>query len=153
MKRIISLASLLLLFAAVQAQLPDAIAKAKSDVTTAAGSNAGKLLTQLAGAIKPASLLTSFAGQKSGWLAKAGKVTDAVGMAQSLASLAGGIKPNMFKTGFNATSLIQTAGTVKTLTDAAGMAKNLEGGLKPEALTSAWTTQKPAWESALSLLK
>ncbi len=153
MKRIISLTSLLLLFVAVQAQLPDALTKAKSDVTTAAGSNAGKLLTQFGSAIKTTSLLSSFAGQKSGWLAKAGKVADAASMASSVATLAGGIKPDMFKSGFNVNSIISAAGTVKTMSSAGGLLKSLSGGLKPEALTSSFTAQKPAWESALSLLK
>ena len=151
MKKLLSLFLALLIIATVHAQIPDALTKAKTDATASAGP--GKLLTQFAGALKTTSLLSSFAGEKTGWLAKAGKVSDAVGMAQSVASLAGGIKPDMFKTGFNVTSLIQTAGTVKTLAGAGGLLKNLSGGLKPEALLSGWTTQKPAWESALSLLK
>jgi hypothetical protein len=112
----------------------------------------GKLLTQFGGALKTTSLLSSFAGQKSGWMARAGKVTNVVGMAQSVASLAGGIKPTMFKSGFNVSNLIQTAGTVKTLAST-GLLKNPEGGLKPEALASSFAAQKPGWESALSLLK
>src|ERR1700712_5049169 len=148
MKKIISLSLALSLFVVMHAQIPDALNKAKSDATASAGSKAGKLLTQFAGAIKTTSLLSSFAGQKSGWLAKAGKVTDAVGMAQSVAFLGGGIKPTMFKSGFNVASLIQTAGTVKTLASAGGLLNSLQGGLKQEALASSWTAQKPGWESA-----
>lgn len=113
----------------------------------------GKLLTQFANALKPASMLNSFAGEKSGWLAKAGKIANAVEMASSISSLAGFIKPDMFKSGFNVNSLLQTANTVKTMTDAAGLLKNLEGGLKPEAFLSGWTKQKAGWTSALNLLK
>ena len=151
MKKLLSLSLSLLVMLAANAQIPDAVTKAAS--TTTAAANAGKLLTQFAGALKTTSLLSSFAGQKSGWLAKAGKVSDAVGMAQSVASLAGGIKPEMFKSGFNVSSLISTAATVKTLAGAGGLLKNLSGGLKPEALVSGWATQKPAWETALGLLK
>ncbi|MEO5685438.1 MAG: hypothetical protein ABIQ88_22515 [Chitinophagaceae bacterium] len=151
MKKIISLSLVLSLFVVSHAQLPEAVTKAKTDVTAAAGP--GKLLTQFASAIKTTSLLSSFAGQKTGWLAKAGKVADAASMAQSVASLAGGIKPGMFKTGFDVNSLIKTAGTVSTLASAGGLLKNLSGGLKPEALASSWTTQKPGWETALGLLK
>lgn len=151
MKKLLSLSLALFLLAALHAQIPDAVTKAASTTTAAAGP--GKLLTQFAGALKTTSLLSSFAGQKTGWLAKAGKVTDAIGMAQSVASLAGGIKPDMFKTGFNVSSLISTAATVKTLAGAGGLLKNLSGGLKPEALVSGWTAQKPAWETALGLLK
>jgi len=153
MKKLLSLSLVLFLFAAVQAQIPDALTKAKSDATKATGSNAAKLLTQFGSAIKTTSLLSSFAGQKSGWLAKAGKVADAASMASSVASLAGGIKPDMFKSGFNVNSLIAAAGTVKTMSAAGGLLKNLSGGLKPEALSSSFAAQKPAWETALSLLK
>lgn len=125
----------------------------KKTATSATESTAGKLLSQFAGAIKPTSFLSSWAGEKSSWLSKASKVTDAVGVAQSVSSLAGAIKPDMFKSGFNVSNLIQTAGTVKTMANAAGLLKNLEGGLKPDALTSAWGTQRSGWLSALSLLK
>jgi len=151
MKKILSLSLALCMLATANAQIPDAVTKAASGTTAAA--SPGKLLTQFAGALKTTSLLSSFAGQKSGWLAKAGKVTDAVGMAQSVASLAGGIKPDMFKSGFNVTNLIQTAGTVKTLASAGGLLKSLSGGLKPEAMVSGWSAQQPAFETALGLLK
>ena len=151
MKKILSLSLAFCVLVTVNAQIPDAVTKAAAGTTAAA--SPGKLLTQFAGAIKTTSLLSSFAGQKTGWLANAGKITDAVGMAQSVASLAGGIKPDMFKSGFNVTSLIQTAGTVKTLAGAGDLLKNLSGGLKPEAMVSGWATQQPAFESALSLLK
>jgi len=141
------------LFVAVHAQIPDAVTKAKADATAATGSKAGKLLTQFGSAIKTTSLLSSFAGQKSGWLAKAGKVADAASMASSVASLAGGIKPEMFKSGFNVNTLISAASTVKTMSAAGGLLKNLSGGLKPEALSSSFAAQKPGGETALSLLK
>jgi hypothetical protein len=131
------------------AQLKDVLPKAST-----AKANIGSLLTQFAGALKPTSLLSSWAsGGKTNWLNTASKVTDAIGVGKSISSLAGFIKPDMFKSGFNVANLIQAAGTVKTLSSATGLLKNLEGGLKPEALTSAWATQKPAWLSALSLIK
>ncbi len=151
MKKISCLTLALFVLVAVQAQLPDAVTSAKSSVAATAGP--GKLLTQFAGALKTTSLLSSFTGQKSGWMAKASKVTDAVGMAQSVASLAGGIKPEMFKSGFNVGSITQAAGTVTTLASAGSLLNNLQGGLKPEALSSGWAAQNPAWETALSKLK
>ena len=151
MKKLMGLSLVLFIAISTSAQLPDAVSKAKTDAAEAA--NPGKLLTQFAGGLKTTALLSSFTGQKTGWLAKAGKVSDAVSMAQSVASLAGGINPSMFKSGFNVNTIVQAASTVKTLSAAGGLLKNLSGGLKPEAFTSGWTTQKPAWESALSLLK
>lgn len=151
MKKLLGLSLVMSFMFAAQAQIPEAIKQGAA--STGVSASPGKLLTQFAGAINTASLLSSFAGQKSGWLAKAGKITDAVAMAQSIASLAGGIKPSMFKSGFNVSSLIQSAATVKTLAGAGGMLKSLAGGLKPEAMTSGWAAQQPAWESALNLLK
>lgn len=115
--------------------------------------NAGSLLTQFAKAIKPASFLSSWASGKSGWLSKAAKVASAPGMASSISSLAGFIKPSMFKSGFNVQELMSAAGAAKSMSDAAGLLKNLEGGLKPEAMSSDWGAKKTSWESALALLK
>jgi len=143
---------LFLMFVCLSTITTQAQVKLPTAATTKA--NIGSLLTQFAGALKPTSLLGSWAsGGKTDWLSTASKVTDAIGVGKSISSLAGFIKPDMFKSGFNVASLVQAAGTVKTLSSAAGLLKNLEGGLKPEALTSAWTTQKPAWLSALSLIK
>ncbi|HTL07255.1 MAG TPA: hypothetical protein VL307_03320 [Chitinophagaceae bacterium] len=152
MKKIFSVWMLSLAVLVLHAQLPD-INKAKADAAASTGANAGKLLTQFGNAIKTTSLLSSFAGQKAGWLAKAAKVADAASMASSVASLAGGIKPSMFKTGFDVNSIINAASTVKTMSAAGGLLKSLSGGLKPEALTSSFAAQKPAWETALSMLK
>jgi hypothetical protein len=57
--------------------------------------NAGSLLTEFSKAIKPSSFLSSWASGKSGWLNKASKITDAAGMAGSVSSLAGFIKPDV----------------------------------------------------------
>lgn len=131
-----------------QAQLQDVLNKVGAKV------NAGSLLSQFAGALKPGSMLTSWAsGGKSKWLSAASKVTDAIGMAKSISSLTGFIKPGMFKQGFDVSSLLQTANTVKTVTDATGLLKNLEGGVKPEAFTSTWAGKRKGWLSALDMLK
>ena len=115
--------------------------------------NAGSLLTQFTNAIKPSSFLDSWKGEKGNWLANAGKITQAAGLAKSVGSLAGFIKPGMFKQGFNLQSLLGAANTAKTMADATGLLKNLEGGLKPEAMTSGWAGKRSGWLSALSLLK
>ena len=153
MKKLMSLSLVLTLFITAQAQIPDAVNKAAAGASGSMIAKGAQLLTQFGGAIKTTSLLSSFAGQKSGWMAKAGKVADAASMASSVASLAGGIKPTMFKSGFDVKSLIASASTVTTLANAGGMLKTLSGGLKPEALAPGFATQKPAWESALSLLQ
>jgi len=147
MRRIIfagTLALITLAYFSGNAQLPS---------VTTNHANAGSLLTQFAKAIKPASFLSSWASGKSGWLGKAAKVVDAPGMASSISSLAGFIKPGMFKSGFNVQELMAAAGTAKSMADATGLMKKLEGGLKPEAMSSDWGAKKTGWESALALLK
>ena len=135
--------------ASSQAQLKDVLSKA-----TGGTPNAGSLLTQFAGALKPTSFLSSWAGGgKTNWLSAASKVSDAVSMAKSVSSLTSFIKPGMFKQGFNASSITQAAGTAKTFSDAGGLLKNLEGGLKPEAFASSWTSKRPGFMNALNLLK
>lgn len=151
MKKIFNVAFVLLFIgSSVQAQLPD-LNKASQEVTAMA--NPGKLLTQLTDAIKPASFLSSWSGQKSNWLGTASKITSAVSMVQSLSSLIGFLKPGAFKSGFNVQNLLQMAGTAKTMSDATGLLKNLEGGLKPESLSDTWVKQKTGWLSALSLVR
>lgn len=116
--------------------------------------NIGSLLTQFSDGLKPTSFLESWAGGgKTDWLSAASKVTDAGGFGKSIASLAGFIKPTLFKGGFDVANLIKTANTVKTVSSAAGLLKNLEGGLKPEAFTTGWAKQRTGWLGALNLLK
>jgi hypothetical protein len=129
-----------------QAQLPDALTKASP--------KAGSLLTQFANAIKPTSFLPAWAsGGKADWIATAEKVTNAVSMAKQVSSLAGFIKPALFKQGVSAGTISQAANVAKTYSDASGALKSLEGGLKPEALVSSWASKRSSWLSALNLLK
>ena len=113
----------------------------------------GNLLSQFTNAIKPTSFLSSWTGEKGNFLSTAGKVKDAVGVGKSIASLAGSIKPDMFKKGFNVQNLINTANTVKTMSQAASLLKNFEGGLKPEAFVSGWAGKRTGWLNALNLIK
>ena len=133
---------------AVHAQLPGL-----SKGALPAAMNAGKLITQLSGSLNPTSFTDSWSSGKTGFLGKAQKVSDAVSMASTVASLAGFVKPALFKEGSSAAGILQTANKVKTMTDAAGVLKSFEGGLKPEAFTSGWGSQRSGWMSALNLLK
>lgn len=113
----------------------------------------GNLVSQFTNAVKPTSFTDAWAGNKGSFLSNAGKITDAVGVGKSIASLAGFIKPGMFKQGFNIQNLISTAGTVKTMAEATGLLKKFEGGLKPEAFASGWAGKRSGWLSALNLIK
>ncbi|MEJ8819166.1 hypothetical protein [Lacibacter sp. H407] len=145
MKVKITFALTLLLFVTVAgfAQLPK----------VSGGASIGNLVTQFTNAIKPTSFLSSWTGGKGNFLSTAGKVKDAVGVGKSIASLAGFLKPDMFKQGFNVQNLISTANTVKTMSAATGLLKNLEGGLKPEAFVSGWAGKRTGWLNALNLIK
>lgn len=145
-KNILLLLVMVLTVAFSQGQIPD--------LSKSGGQSANSLLKQFEGQIKPSSFLSSWAsGGKSKWLNAAGKVSDAVGMAKSVSSLGSFIKPELFKQGTNPASLTQGASAVKSFSDAGGLLKNLEGGLKPEAFLSSWATKKPAFMSALNMLK
>lgn len=150
MKKFFLFATVLIIGNSLHAQLPD-IKKTTQDVNSIA--SPGKLLSQFTQAIKPASFLSGWSGEKSGWLNKAGNITSAIGMAQSLSSLIGFLKPESFKSGFNVQNLLKTANTVKTMSSAVGLLKGLEGGLKPELLSDSWGEQRSGWLSALNLVK
>ncbi|MDF2191090.1 hypothetical protein [Paraflavitalea sp. CAU 1676] len=148
MKRSFLLLLVVTLLGTITTQAQLKLPKATSPV------NVGNLLTQFTDGLKPTSFLDSWTGGgKTDWLSAAAKVTDGAGLGKSISSLAGFIKPSLFKGGFNVASLVKTANTVKTLSSAAGLLKNLEGGLKPEAFTSAWSGQRSGWLNALNLLK
>jgi len=130
------------------AQLPK-----PNKATVLSAASPGKLLTQFTNAISPSSFTSAFTGAKGGILSKAQKVTNAIGVANTVSSLAGYIQPAMFKQGSTAQNIVQLAGKVKTMTDAAGLLKNFEGSLQPQAFTNSWSGQRPGWLNALSLLK
>jgi hypothetical protein len=115
--------------------------------------NAGQLVTQLINAIKPTSFTSAFAGAKEGILGKAKNIASAADMASTVSSLVGYIKPDMFKTGSTAQSLLDMGTKAKTMADGASLLKSFEGGLKPEALTSSWSNTRTGWLSALNQIK
>ena len=126
-----------------KAQLPVPVGKA----------DVGSLIGQLVNGIKPASFLSSFAGEKDNFLGSIGKIASAPDLAKNIVSLGKYIKPSMFKEAFSLKNLEKTASTVKTLGQASGLLKKLEGGLKPEAFTSDWASLRPAWSKALGMVK
>lgn len=133
-------------FAVSRAQIPS--------LPGSVGPKASSLLQQFAGQLKPGSFLTSWAaGGKAKWLSAAGKVKDAMGMAQSVSTLSSFIKPEMAAPGFSLKSIAAGASGAKTYSEAGGLLKNLANGLKPEAFLSSWQSKKPAFMSALDLLK
>lgn len=133
---------------ALHAQLPNVN---KSALASAV--NPGQLLTQFTNALRPTSFTSAFAGAKDGILGKAQKASSALDIANTVSSLAGFIKPDLFKQGSTARSIMDLAGKAKTMTDAAGLLKSFEGGLKPEAFTSNWSSARPGWLAALNQLK
>ena len=124
------------------------------DLSKAGAPNPGNLLKEFAGQLKPGAMLSSWAsGAKAKWLSTVSKVKDAAGMAKGISSLTSFIKPESFLKGFDPASITQGAGAVKSLSDAGGLLKNLEGGLKPESFLSSWAAKKPTFNSALDMLK
>ena len=126
--------------------------EANAQLPAVAKPDASSLLKQLAGGINPSSFISSFAGEKENWLNSI-STTSVPDLAKNIVSLGSFIKPAMFKQGFSLKSLEKTASTAKTIADASGLMKKLEGGLKPSAMTSDWASVRPGWIKALGLLK
>jgi hypothetical protein len=149
MKKMLAGASLVVLFCTcVTAQLP----KVNNNAVTSTV-NPGQLLTRFTSALKPTSFISSWAGVKDGILGKAQKAASALEIANTVSSMIGFIQPGLFKQSSTAKSLMDMSSKVKTMTEAAGLLKSFEGGLKPEAFTANWATAKPGWLSALNQLK
>ena len=124
-----------------------------SKSATSAAPNISSLLGQLVNAISPSALTDAFAGSKSGFLNGLSNITNAGGIASTISSLAGGIKPEMFKTGVTPESIAGAASGVSSMADATGLLKNFEGSLKPEAFVGDWASKRSGWLNALSMLK
>jgi len=132
----------------INAQVPKDLSSVKTGTV-----NAGSLLSQFMSGVKPSSFTDGWKSEKGSWLSSVSKIASAPGMIEHVSSLTKFIKPSMFKDAFKPENLLQTATTAKSMTDAVGLLKNLEGGLKPEAMVSSWAGKKSSWLSALSLLK
>ena len=117
------------------------------------GVNIGQLVTQVASALKPSSFTDAWGEEKSNWTQSAQNLTEPKGIANSISTLAGYIKPGLFKQGFSAETLLNMAQSVTDLAGAAGLLKGFEGGLKPEAFTPEWSGQRSGWLKALDLIK
>ena len=149
MKKILISSVLLVMFSSLAvAQLP----KISKGLTGAA--SPGKLITQFVSALKPTSFTSGWAAVKDGILDKAEKTADPSQLASSVSSIAGYIKPEMFKKDSTTqNSITQMATKVTSMAGVAGLLKNLEGGLKPTAFLSSWASQRTGWLSALNMLK
>jgi len=110
-------------------------------------------LTQFTNAIKPTSFTDTWAGAKDGVMSTAQKASNAVDIANTVSSLVGFIKPDVFKQGSTAKSLLEMSNKVKTMAEATSLLKSFEGGLKPAAFTSSWGSMRTGWLSALNQLK
>ena len=144
MKPLIYLISgMLILQNIAQAQLP----------SVPGNMNAGKLLVELINNIKPSSMISSFAGKKGELISNAAKAVTGPALAKNISLLAGFIKPGLLKNGFNLKSLQQSATTAKSITDAVGLMKNLEGGIKPEGMVDSWDAKRTNWSSSLDQVK
>ena len=124
-----------------------------SKPATSAAPTISSLLGQLTNAINPSAFTDAFAGSKSGFLNGLSNVTNASGIASTISSLAGFIKPEMFKTGITPQTIADGAGKVASMAEATGLLKNFEGSLKPEAFVGDWASKRSGWLNALDMLK
>jgi hypothetical protein len=112
-----------------------------------------KLFTQFIGAVNPTSLVNSFEKEKTTFLNNAKKVNSPEITAKNISAFAGYIKPDMFKSNFNVNDLMKQAAAAKKMSSAMSILKNLEAGLKPEALSNVWKLQKGSWIAEMNKFK
>jgi hypothetical protein len=112
-----------------------------------------QLFTQLLNSVKPNSFTSAFAKQKKTLLATAAKTKDPATVAKNISSFISFIKPEMFKTGFNIPGLLTAADGSKTMPAAMSVLKNLEDGLKAEAISDIWKLQRNNWMADINKIK
>ena len=133
--------------------IPNGIVRDEVQTTKDPNIDIGSLVKQFTKAIKPSSFIDAWGKEKNNWLGVAKKVKDPAALASSIGSLAGFIKPGLFKGGFDVQNLISSASSIKTMAESTGLLKSLEGGLKPEAMEDSWAGKRAGWLSALDLIK
>jgi hypothetical protein len=155
MKKILIISGMVLGTCQVMGQLPNVKTPVVPAIAApAAAPNIGNLLGQFAGAIRPAAFTDAWAGgERDNFMGGLGNVTTAASLGQNIGTLAGFLRPNQFRKGFNLQGLLNTASTVTTLVQAVGLLRNLEGGLQPSALSSGWSGQRQGWLNTLNLIR
>jgi hypothetical protein len=135
------------------------IASAQLNNTATASSEASlkqlpaKIFTQFVqSALNPKVLTTGFTKEKKLLLKDIDKA-DAALLAKKISSLTDVIKPTGFKNTFNISSIKNNAAAVKTIPEAIALLKDIEAGLKPEAIAGIWLLQRNAWLSDVNRLK
>lgn len=110
----------------------------------------GVLETFVSDGLSPDAMTEGFNAES--FLKDAGSIADAASLGKHVNKLIGFIKPGMFKEGVDVNELMDVANSAKSLADAAGVLRRLEGGLLPKALKSDWAGKSTAWHQALDLL-
>jgi hypothetical protein len=112
-----------------------------------------QIFTQLLNSIKSTSFISSFAKQKQSLLNNVEKAKDPAAVAKNISTLVSFIKPEMFNKNFNSAALIKPATAPKTMPAAVALLKDLETGLKPEAISDFWKLQKTGWLADINKVK
>ncbi|WP_462252275.1 hypothetical protein [Ferruginibacter sp.] len=112
-----------------------------------------KVFTQfLQSAVKSTAYKGSFAKEKKALL-KNIESSDPALIAKKISLLTGLIKADMFKNNFNTLSITSRSATVTTMPAAITLLKDVEAGLKPEAITGIWGLQRNAWLEEVNKIK
>ena len=116
--------------------------------------NIGSLIGQLTNGISVNSFTDSFKKNKSDFVSKTSKVSDAAGASSALQTLAGGLLPAAMDAGWGAvkSKWFKDAKTANTVKSVAGIAGALESHISPNSFKGDWATARPAWQAALGAL-
>ena len=124
------------------------VSKASSQV------NIGSLIGQLTNGISDNSFTDSFKKNKSDFVSKTSKVSDAAGASSALQTLAGGLLPAALDAGWGSvkSKWFKDAKTANTVKSVAGIAGTLESHISPKNFKGDWAAARPAWQAALGAL-
>lgn len=100
-------------------------------------------------ALKPTAVTTEYAKNKKMILKNIENATPGI-LAQKITTVLSFIKPEMLKKEFNKTAFDNSATTAVTMVSVVALLKELEAGLKADALENIWSFQKKAWLSDIS---
>ena len=121
---------------------------------TTSQANIGSLIGQLTSNISDNAFNDKFKKNKSDFISKVDKVSDAAGASSAIQSLQGGLLPTAMDAGWGKVKdkWIKDAKTANTVKSVAGVAGTLESNISSKYFKGSWASARPAWEAALSAL-
>ena len=104
-----------------------------------------QILSTLVNAIRPQSFISSFAKQKKAFILQSETVSKAPEILEQISKLAKSLKPEKFKPGKSAESIMQTDRSITPAKQVSIALRNFEDALKPDTFSIYWSLQRKSW--------